>query len=97
MLITPGACIGGELKNLSPSGAFFHCCTEPEGGQPLRLVFRDPLRKKLIVVPAELAWSNIANSDDLISCGIGIEFDNPLSYEELFFDTWTPENLQVTA
>jgi hypothetical protein len=97
MLITPGACIGGELKNLSPSGAFFHCFTKPEEGQPLRLVFRDPLRKKLIVVTAELAWSNIANSDDIISCGIGIEFNNPLSYEHLFLDTWTSENLQVTA
>ncbi|MEJ2365341.1 MAG: hypothetical protein P8017_11795, partial [Deltaproteobacteria bacterium] len=62
-----------------------------------RLVFRDPLRKKLIVVTAELAWSNIANSDDIISCGIGIEFSNPLSYEQLSLDTWTPENLQVTA
>ena len=97
MVITPGACIGGEIKNLSPSGAFFHCFTEPEGGQPLRLVFRDPLRKKLMMVPAELAWSNITNSDDITSCGIGIEFTNPLSYEQFFLDTWTSENLQVTA
>ena len=97
MIISPGVCIGGEIKNLSASGAFFHCFTEPERDQPLRLVFRDPLRQKLIVVTAELAWSNIANSDDIISCGIGIEFSNPLSYEQLSLDTWTSENLQVTA
>jgi hypothetical protein len=97
MVITPGACIGGEIKNLSPSGAFFHCFTEPEGGQPLRLVFRDPMRKKLIVVTAELAWSNVADSNDISSCGIGIEFCSPLSYEQLFLDTWTSEHLQATA
>jgi hypothetical protein len=97
MVITSGVCIGGEIKNLSPSGAFFHCFTEPERGRPLRLVFRDPIRKKLIVVTAELAWSNIANSDDISSCGIGIQFTNTISYEQLFFDTWTSENLQATA
>lgn len=97
MVITPGACIGGEIRNLSPSGAFFHCFTEPERGRPLRLVFRDPIRKKLIVVTAELAWSNITNSDDISSCGIGIQFTNTISYEQLFFDTWTTENLQATA
>jgi len=97
MVITPGACIGGEIKNLSPSGAFFHCFTEPEGGQPLRLVFRDPLRRKLVVVTAELAWSNIANSEDISSCGIGIEFSNPLSYDQLLLDTWASEHLQATA
>ena len=97
MVITPGACIGGEIKNLSPSGAFFHCFTEPDGGQPLRLVFRDPLRKKLTVVTAELAWSNIANDDDISLCGIGIEFSTHLNYEQLFLDTWTTEHLQPTA
>ena len=97
MVITPGACIGGEIKNLSPSGAFFHCFTEPERDQPLRLVFRDPLRKKLVVVTAELAWSNIANSDDISSCGIGIAFSNTLSYEQFFLDTWTSEHLQATV
>ena len=97
MVITPGACIGGEIRNLSPSGAFFHCFTEPRRDQPLRLVFRDPLRKKLIVLTAELAWSNIANSDDISSCGIGIEFSNTSSCEQLFLDTWTSEQLQATA
>jgi hypothetical protein len=97
MVITPGACIGGEIKNLSPSGAFFHCFTEPERGQPLRVVFRDPLRKKLVVVTAGLAWSNIANSDDISSCGIGIEFSNTLKYEQLFLDTRTSEHLQATG
>ena len=97
MVITPGACIGGEIKNLSASGAFFHCFTEPDRSQPLRLVFRDPISKKLIVVTAELAWSNIASSDDISSCGIGIEFSTSLSYEQLFLDTWTSENLQATA
>ncbi|MCG6982925.1 MAG: PilZ domain-containing protein [Deltaproteobacteria bacterium] len=95
MVITPGACIGGEIKNLSPAGAFFHCFTEPDQGQPLRLVFRDPLRKKLVVVTAELAWSNIHHSDDISSCGIGIEFTNTLA--EFFLDTWTSESLQATA
>ncbi|MGD8917071.1 MAG: PilZ domain-containing protein [Syntrophobacterales bacterium] len=97
MVITPGACIGGEIKNLSASGAFFHCFTEPDRGQPLRLVFRDPNRKKLLVVTAELAWSNIANTDDISSCGIGIQFTNTLSYEQLFPHTRTSEHLQATA
>jgi len=97
MVMTPGACIGGEIKNLSPSGAFFHCFTEPDRGQPLRLVFRDPLRQKLVVVTAELAWSNIANTDDISSCGIGIQFTDTLSYEQLFLDTWAPEHLQATV
>jgi hypothetical protein len=95
MVITPGACIGGEIKNLSPSGAFFHCFTEPDRDQPLRLVFRDPLRKRLVVVTAELAWSNIENPDDISSCGIGIEFTTQL--EQLFLETWTSENFQATA
>lgn len=97
MVITPGVCIGGEIKNLSPSGAFFHCFTEPELSHPLRLVFRNPLHKKLMVISAELAWSNIENSDDISSCGIGIEFISTLSYERLFLDTWTCKNRQATA
>jgi len=97
MVITPGACIGGEIKNLSQSGAFFHCFTEPERNQPMRLVFRDPQSKKLMVVPAELAWSNIEHSEDVSSCGIGIEFTSILGYEQSFLDTWTSKNLQATA
>ena len=95
MVITTGGCIGGEIKNLSLSGAFFHCFTEPDRSQPLRLVFRDPLRKKLVVVTAELAWSNVDNSDDISSCGIGIEFTSALA--QLFLDTLTSDDLRATA
>lgn len=97
MVITPGACIGGEIKNISPSGAFIHCFTEPEQGRPLRLVFRDPVRKKLLLVTAELAWSNIEDCDDIGSSGIGIQFTETFSYDRLFLGSWTSEHLQASV
>ena len=97
MVITPGACIGGEIKNISPSGAFIHCFTEPEGNQPLRLVFRDPLRKRVVLLTAELAWSNIADCDDLGSSGIGIQFTKIFNCDHLFPDIWMSEHLQASA
>lgn len=97
MVITPETCIGGEIKNISPSGAFIHCFTEPGPGQQLRLVFRDPLRKRLLVVKAELAWSNITDCDEISSSGIGVQFTEIFSYDQLFLNTWTSEHLQAFA
>ena len=74
MVITPEGCIEGEVKNISPTGAFIHCFTEPEQQNSLRLVFRDPLRKKLLLITAELAWSNIENyvkvSNGIVFCNM---------------------------
>jgi hypothetical protein len=89
MVITSEGCIGGEVKNISSTGAFIHCFTEPEQHNPLRLVFRDPLRKKLFLITAEMAWSNIANCDDIGSCGIGVQFTRIFSDDHLFFNSLT--------
>ena len=97
MVITAEGCIGGEVKNISPTGAFIHCFTEPEQHNPLRLVFRDPIRKKLLLITAELAWSNIANCDDIGSCGIGVEFTKNFTYDHLFLDSVTSDHLQMLA
>ena len=97
MVITPDGCIGGEVKNISPTGAFIHCFTEPEQHNPLRLVFRDPLRKKLLLITAELAWSNIAKCDDIGSCGIGVQFTRIFSDDHLFLNNVTSEHLQMSA
>jgi hypothetical protein len=97
MVITPEGCIGGEVKNISPTGAFIHCFTEPDQQKTLRLVVRDPLRKKLLLITAELAWSNIENCDDLSSCGIGVQFTKIFSDDHLFDDCVTSEHLQMLA
>lgn len=97
MVITAEGCIGGEVKNISPTGAFIHCFTEPEQQNPLRLVVRDPLRKKLLLITAELAWSNIESNDDISSCGIGVQFTRIFSDDHLFFNSVTSEHLQMLA
>ena len=97
MVITAEGCIGGEVKNISPTGAFIHCFTEPEQQSPLRLVFRDPLRKKLLLITAELAWSNIASCDDIGSCGIGVQFTKIFTDDHLFLNCVTSEHLQMLA
>ena len=97
MVITHEGCIGGEVKNISPTGAFIHCFTEPEQQNTLRLVLRDPLRRKLLLITAELAWSNIATCDDIGSCGIGVQFTRIFSDDHLFFNNLTSENLQMLA
>ena len=95
MIVTPEACIGGETKNISPTGAFIHCLTEPEKDTPLRLVFKDPLQQKWVMVAAELAWSNISNCDDIWSCGIGVRFTRVFSNDHLFIHGVTPKHLQT--
>ena len=97
MLITPEGCIGGEVKNISPTGAFIHCFTAPEQQNSIRLVVRDPLRKKLLLINAELAWSNIENCDEINSCGIGVQFTKIFSDDHLFFNDVTSEHLQMLA
>jgi len=97
MVLTSEACIGGEIKNISPSGAFIHCFTAPEHGQEIRLVFRDILRQKLVVVTAELAWSNILDCDDISSSGIGLQFKEIFNYDQLFLNTWSSQSLQASA
>ena len=97
MVLTSKACIGGEIKNISPSGAFIHCFTAPEQDQEIRLVFRDTLRNKLLVVTAQLAWSNIPDCDDISSSGIGIQFKEAFSYDQLFLNTWPSQSLQASA
>ena len=97
MVITSEGCIGGEVKNISPTGAFIHCFTEPEQETPLRLVVRDPQRKKLLLITAELAWSNIATCDDIGSCGIGVQFTRIFTDDHLFLNCVTSEHLQMLA
>jgi len=97
MVITHEGCIGGEVKNISPTGAFIHCFTEPEQETPLRLVVRDPQRKKLLLITAELAWSNIASCDDIGSCGIGVQFTRIFTDDHLFLNCVTSEHLQMLA
>lgn len=97
MIVTQEACIGGETKNISPTGAFIHCLTEPENGRQLRLVFRDPLRHNWVMVGAELAWSNISTCDDLGSCGIGVRFTRVFGHDHLFLDSVTADHLQTSV
>jgi hypothetical protein len=97
MVISAEGCIGGEVKNISPTGAFIHCFTEPEQQNSLRLVFRDPQRKKLFLITAELAWSNIASCDDIGSCGIGVQFTKIFTDDHLFPNCVTSEYLQTLA
>lgn len=97
MVITHEGCIGGEVKNISPTGAFIHCFTEPEQETPLRLVVRDPQRKKLLLITAELAWSNIASCDDIGSSGIGVQFTRIFTDDHLFLNCVTSEHLQMLA
>jgi hypothetical protein len=86
IVLTQQGCIGGEAKNISPSGAFIHCLTEPGQNGPLRVIFSHPLRDKLLLVGAELAWSNISNCDDIDSCGIGVQFTKLFSHGHLVFN-----------
>jgi Tfp pilus assembly protein PilZ len=97
MVLTSETCIGGEIKNISPSGAFVHCFTAPQQGQEIRLVFRDTERNKLLAVAAELAWSNILDYDDVSASGIGVRFKEVLSYEQLFLNGWPSQSLRVSA
>lgn len=94
IVVTQGQCIGGEAKNISPSGAFIHCLTEPEDNGPLRVIFSHPLRDNLLLVGAELAWSNISNCNDIDSCGIGIQFTKPFSHGRLLPNNATSKHLQ---
>jgi hypothetical protein len=97
MIVTQEACIGGETRNISPTGAFIHCLTEPENSEPLRLVFRDPLQHKWVLVTAELAWSNISNCDDIGSCGIGVRFTRVFGHDHLFLNSVTADYLQTSV
>ncbi len=97
MIVTEGVCIGGETRNISPTGAFIHCLTEPENDVPLRLVFRDPIRHKWVLVTAELAWSNISNCDDIESCGIGVRFTRIFGHDHLFLYSAAANHLQISA
>ena len=83
IVITQQGCIGGEAKNISPNGAFIHCLTEPEQDGPIRVILSHPLRDRLVLVGAELAWSNISNCDDIDSCGIGVQFTKLFSHGQL--------------
>ena len=97
MIVTQDGCIGGETRNISPTGAFIHCLTEPDNDGPLRLVFRDPLRYKWVMVTAELAWSNISNCDDIGSCGIGVHFTRIFGHDHLFLNSVAADHLQISA
>jgi hypothetical protein len=97
MIVTQEACIGGETRNISPTGAFIHCLKEPENDRPLRLVFRDPLRHKWVLVTAELAWSNISNCEDIGSCGIGVRFTRVVGHDHLFLNSITADHLQISV
>jgi hypothetical protein len=97
MVLTSETCIGGEIKNISLSGAFIHCFSAPQHGQKIRLVFRDTERNKLLAVVAELAWSNILDYDDISACGIGVQFKEVFSYEQLFLNGWPSQSLRVSA
>ena len=97
MIVTQEACIGGETRNISQTGAFIHCLTEPENGKQLRLVFRDPLRHKWVLVAAELAWSNISSCDDIGSCGIGVRFKRVFDHDHLFLNSVTADHLQTSV
>lgn len=97
IIVTQEACIGGETRNISQTGAFIHCLTEPENGKQLRLVFRDPLRHKWVLVGAELAWSNISSCDDIGSCGIGVRFTRVFGHDHLFLNSMTADHLQTSV
>ena len=94
IVLTQRGVISGEAKNISSSGAFVHCLSEPENDGPLHVMFRHPFRDKPLLVGAKLAWSNISKCNDIESCGIGIQFTNICGGDRSLFEGEAQFHLQ---
>jgi len=74
-LLTASGPIEGEVKNISPGGAFVSCSDQPSLHETFRLVIKVPFERQYLLAKGRVARSNLYDPDDrTLSRGVAVRF-----------------------
>ena len=94
VILTPGSLMSVIVNNISIGGAFVHCFKEPVHNEPLRMVIKAPPREELLLVTAEMVWSNL-DITNVTSSGIGVRFTRVFGDNHKFLSETVSEHLNT--
>jgi Tfp pilus assembly protein PilZ len=94
IILNPGSLMSVLINNISIGGAFVHCFKEPGHDEPLRMVIKAPPREELLLVTAEMVWSNL-DTTNVAASGIGVRFTKVFGDNHEFLSDTVSEHLNM--
>jgi len=74
-ILTASGPIEGEVRNISPGGAFISCSEQPGLHETFRLVIKVPFERQYLLAKGRVARSNLYDPDDrTLSRGVAVRF-----------------------
>ncbi|HYA03968.1 MAG TPA: PilZ domain-containing protein [Syntrophobacteria bacterium] len=74
-MLTASGPIEGEVKNISPGGAFITCSAQPGLNETFRLVIKVPFERQYLLATGRVARSSLYAPDDRVLLrGVAIRF-----------------------
>ena len=74
-ILTASGPIEGEVRNISPGGAFISCNEQPGLHETFRLVIKVPFERQYLLAKGRVARSNLYDPDDCsLSRGVAVRF-----------------------
>jgi len=74
-ILTTSGPIEGEVRNISPGGAFISCSGQPSLHETFRLVIKIPFERQYLLAKGRVARSNLYDPDDRsLSRGVAVRF-----------------------
>jgi hypothetical protein len=74
-ILTASGPIEGEVRNISPGGAFISCSEQPGLRETFRLVIKVPFERQYLVTKGKVARSTLYDPDDpAVSRGVAVRF-----------------------
>jgi PilZ domain len=74
-ILTASGPIEGEVRNISPGGAFISCSDQPGLHETFRLVIKVPFERQYLLAKGRVARSNLYDPDDRsVARGVAVRF-----------------------
>ena len=74
-ILTASGPIEGEVRNISPGGAFISCSEQPGLHETFRLVIKVPFERQYLLAKGKVARSNLYDPDDrTLLRGVAVRF-----------------------
>jgi hypothetical protein len=74
-MLTASGPIEGEVRNISPGGAFINCSERPGLLETFRLVIKVPFERQYLLAKGKVARSNLYDPDDrALLRGVAVRF-----------------------